>query len=129
MNAETINVLKRIMLNLELVKGGFDLQEVWADDASVFLRLGKNVGVCGDTEMEYQPISFTWEEMAARNSLILNWLHNCEPIFIHWVCCARAKELECPVCEIDSDFTDAVELDWLWQRFQATISLFKDDSL
>lgn len=36
---------------------------LWANETSVSLQLGENIGRCGDYEMEYNAIEFTWEEL------------------------------------------------------------------
>jgi len=58
---------------------------------------------------------------AIRNSVILSWWHGLDSLVRESVVCTYAAALRCPRDEIDSDFTQPEDLDWLWEHYEGAI--------
>ena len=65
---------------------------------------------------------------ASRNARILSWLRDCSADFVAaQVAVAYAEHLQCPLCEIDTAFTDPEDLDWVYLNYHHAIELHAED--
>lgn len=69
-------------------------------------------------------------EQASRNARILSWLRAADSSFVAAnVANAYASHLQCPLCEIDTSFTQPEDLDWVWANYRNTIELWAEENL
>ncbi len=59
--------------------------------------------------------------------LITRWIAQWHPDFRAEMVVRYAAWLECPVAEIDPDFADVIDREWLWTNFLSVIQLFAED--